>query len=253
MKLEEIASPDIPALQDQCEGLLLLPLGATEQHGPHLPIGMDSLLADALIDAVSKESGVPYLQTLRITSSSAHTAKWPGTFSLSHETFIRVLVEVAEWAYKTGWTKLLLVNTHFGNDAPARVAVDKVRCEYENKFQVALINAFQITESVWETYTQDVEDLHANQAETSLMMHLFPTLVHSKRLVDADDPDRTEKLVFSYPVSLTSRNGVTGYPSRASKAEGSHLFKSMVSGLAAQVQSAKAERAPLQPLTSKGF
>ena len=226
----------------------MLPMGATEQHGPHLPIGMDSLLADKLCEAASDATGVPFLTTLRITSSSAHTDKWPGTFSLSHETFIRVLTDIAHWSVRTGWEKLLLVNTHFGNDAPARIAVDQARTKFAGQLQIGLVNSFQLSSEINRLYTEDVVDLHANQAETALMMHLFPDLIHNDRLNSADDEDRTGDLVFSYPVSQTSKNGVTGFPSRATVDQGARLFGLMVDALTTRIFIAQKEESPLKPL-----
>lgn len=91
--LENLPWPEIATLRDQNGGLLLLPLGATEQHGPHLPVAMDSLMAEKTCHEVSARTGVPVLPTLRYTVSQGHTAKWPGTFSLTHATFIATLNE----------------------------------------------------------------------------------------------------------------------------------------------------------------
>lgn len=243
--LENLAWPEIATLREQNGGLLLLPLGATEQHGPHLPVGMDTLLAEAVCHAASERTGVPVMSAIRYTVSQGHTPKWPGTFSLSHETFIAALRDIAAWAVATGWKRLLLINSHFGNDAPARVAVDQLRLAHLGNLQVGLIHVFQLTETIWEEYTEDAADLHANQAETSLMLHLHPELVHMDRLKRSDDPDRTGSTVFSYPVAQTSLNGVTGFPSRATKEQGAALFAAMVNALAAKIATAISEEPPL--------
>jgi creatinine amidohydrolase len=245
--LENLAWPEIAELRENSGGLLLLPLGATEQHGPHLPVAMDTLLAEAVCHAVSAKTKVPVMSALRYTVSQGHTAKWPGTFSLSHETFIATLKDIAAWAVATGWKRILFINSHFGNDAPARVAVDQLRLAHLGKLQVALIHVFQLTEAIWRDYTADAADLHANQAETSLMLYLFPELVHMDRLDSADDPDRTGDKVFCYPVAQTSLNGVTGFPSRATAEQGKALFDAMVDKLCERVSTAISEEPPLPP------
>jgi creatinine amidohydrolase len=243
--LETLAWPEVAELREKNGGLLLLPLGATEQHGPHLPVAMDTLLAEAVCHAVSENTGVPVMSALRYTVSQGHTAKWPGTFSLSHQTFISVLNELADWALATGWRRLLLVNSHFGNDASARVAVDQIRLRHLGKLQIGLRNVYQLRPEIQAAYSADAADLHANAAETSLMLHLHPDLVRMDRLENSDDPDRTGDSVFSYPVAQTSLNGVTGSPSLASAEQGKQLFGQMVAALTEDVQRAIHEQAPL--------
>ncbi|MEP2774849.1 MAG: creatininase family protein [Luteolibacter sp.] len=243
--LEQLAWPEIAELRGKNGGLLILPLGATEQHSPHLPVGMDTLLVEKVCEAASALTGVPVLSALRYTVSQGHTPKWPGTFSLRHGTFISAIRELASWAAATGWKRLLLVNSHFGNDAPARVAVDQIRLEFMGKLQIGLAHVFQTGEGVWDAYTDDADDLHANRAETSLMLHLYPELVKMERLAMSDDEDRTAGTVFSYPVAQTSTNGVTGKPSDATREEGELLFGKMVTGLAGLLEKAKSETPPL--------
>lgn len=243
--LEHLAWPEIKELQKLNGGLLMLPMGATEQHGPHLPIGMDTLLVEKVCEASSARTGVPVMSALRYTVSQGHTPKWPGTFSLRHGTFISVVREISAWAVATGWKRLLLVNSHFGNDAPARVAVDQIRLEYIGELQIGLAHVFKTGEGVWDAYTEDAADLHANRAETSLMLHLYPDLVIRDRLESSDDEDRTGDTVFSYPVAQTSLNGVTGSPSGASAGEGEALFEEMVEGLFVLLEKAKTETPPL--------
>lgn len=243
--LENLSWPELVRLRDERGGLLMLPMGATEQHGPHLPVGMDSLLVERVCEGASARTGVPLMSVLRYSVSQGHTAKWPGTFSLRHGTFISVIRELAAWAVATGWRRLLLVNSHFGNDAPARVAVDQLRLEYMGRLQIGLAHVFQTGDGVWDAYRDDAEDLHANRAETSLMLYLYPELVKMDALKSSDDEDRTGGTVFSYPVAQTSLNGVTGRPSAASAEEGELLFGKMVEGLSLLLERAKVEVAPL--------
>ncbi|MGA2868903.1 MAG: creatininase family protein, partial [Verrucomicrobiota bacterium] len=81
--------------------------------------------------------------------------------------------------------------------------------------------------------------------ETSLMMSLAPELVRMDKLAAADDEDRTTGLVFTYPVNRTSRNGVTGFPSRATLQQGERLFHMMVEDLTAMVRAGLTEQPPL--------
>ena len=80
--LEELTWPAVAALIDEGHDLALLPVGATEQHGRHLPLSTDSEIAAAVCREASRQTGVPVLPTVQIGSSGAHTEKRPGTLSL---------------------------------------------------------------------------------------------------------------------------------------------------------------------------
>lgn len=241
--LENLPWPQIARLQQSGIDFLLLPVGATEQHGPHLPINTDTAIATAVCHYASARTGIPVLPALSYTVSLGHTAKWPGTFSLFHETFIHTLREIAAWALRTGWKRLLLVNSHFGNDASLRVAVDRLRFDHVNELQVATRNTYALTPAIWQYFISDAEDLHANRAETDLMLHLAPHTVHMDAV--QDDPDRTPGKVFSYMVAHTSTNGVTGSPSLGDAGRGRQLFHEMGDTLVQILNAARHESAPL--------
>jgi creatinine amidohydrolase len=243
--IENLPWPEISALRDQNGSLLVLPLGATEQHGPHLPVNADTLIVQAACWFASAKTDAPILPVLPITVSVGHTPKWPGTFSVWHETFIATLREIAAWCAATGWRRLLFVNSHFGNDACLRVAVDQIRCEHVGTLQVASRNTFNLTPAIWDAFTTDAADLHANKAETDLLLFLAPELVKMDALAASDDPDRTANSVFSHPVPQTSLNGVTGSPSLATSDAGSALFFEIANALAALIERAKSDAPPL--------
>jgi creatinine amidohydrolase len=244
--LSQMTWPQIRSVQEKCP-LLVLPLGATEQHGPALPIGTDTMIAEALCREACLRAGVPWAPPLSYTSSGGHTVKWPGTFSLTPKTFIDILVQWSRWAVATGWKKILFVNAHAGNAAPLRVAVDQIRLEMLGKVQVGCIDTFTLTPDIEALFTRDAADLHANQAECDLLLHLIPDAVDRGAFFRADDPDRTPGTVFSYPVSQTSLNGTTGRPSLGDAREGARLFEAIVTELSGLLLRAIAEEPPLPP------
>lgn len=243
--LENLAWPGITAIQERGMRMLLLPTGATEQHGPHLPVNTDSVIAARLCAHASAATGVPVLPTMTYTVSAGHTGKWPGTFSLGHATFIHAVEDLVDWMVATGWERLLIVNSHFGNDAVLRVAIDRLRLRHLGKFQLGLVNSFLLSPSIRDYFFSDAEDLHANRAETDLMLHLAPETVDMDAV--EDDPDRTGGTVFSHPVSQTSLNGVTGRPSEGTSERGAALFAEMVAALAEKIRAALTEEPPLSP------
>jgi len=241
--VEQLSWKALAELQGSGMDLLVLPAGATEQHGPHLPVNTDTVIATAVCHQASARTGVPVLGTLSYGVSVGHTPKWPGTFSVDHETFAATVRSIALWAERTGWKRLLIVNSHFGNDATLRVAVDRVRTELLGSLQIGLKHTYQLTPEIWKYFISDADDLHANCAETDLMLHLAPETVRMDWV--EDDPDRTSGLVFSYPVSQTSLNGVTGNPSKGSAERGAELFSQMAEALAGLLKRAATEQPPL--------
>jgi creatinine amidohydrolase len=240
--VEKLAWPEIAETLDD---VLLLPVGATEQHGPHLPVNTDSLIASAACHYASAATGAPVLPCLAYTVSLGHTEKWPGTFAIFHETLIKTVRDIARWAVASGWKRLLIVNSHFGNDAALRCVVDRLRFELVGRLLVAVRNTWALTQSIAARFSHDAADWHANEAETSLLLHIAPELVHTDRLESADDPDRTEASVFQHMVAHTSANGVTGKPSLANAESGASLLREIGEALVALIQRARSEGPPL--------
>jgi creatinine amidohydrolase len=238
--LDELTWPVIARVVSEGETLCVLPVGATEQHGRHLPASTDSEIGTAICRAASARTGVPLLPTLWAGSSRAHTAKWPGTFSLPPRLLVDIVAELARWVSASGFTKLLIVNAHVGNAAPLRVAVDEIRAADE--LRVGLVNWYELTPEIARRVTADADDWHAHAAETALMLYLRPELVDVREI--RDDHDRTAGLVFSYTVAETSMEGLTGAPSGATAQQGAELFESAVAALVERIERGRVELPP---------
>jgi creatinine amidohydrolase len=223
----------------------ILPVGAVEQHGPHMGCGMDFVLADLLCTAVARRTKVPVLPALPYGCSLGHSRRWPGTVAVKPGTLIAFVKEIGDWAYYSGVRRLFIVNTHVTNAAPLRCALELLRSDHD-ELMVALFNSANISPRVREVHFADAEDWHANDAETSLMLAAAPNLVRLELLPEADDPDRTEACVFAHPVNRTSLNGVTGHPSRATAEKGRIWFEWMVEDLSALIVRGMAETPPLE-------
>jgi len=226
-------------------GMVLLPVGATEQHGPQLATSVDSVTAEKLAHAASAATGIPVLPTLHYGCSLGHSKRWPGTLSLQPQTLIDAVVQIGEWAYASAARKLVIINGHVTNFAPLRCALEVLRSRFDD-LMVAVRNVADVSPRVRKEFDADALDWHANAAETSLMLALAPDLVRPERLADSDDPDRTMGLMFAHPVNRTSLNGVTGRPSIATRADGERLFSWMVEDLVTQLRAALSEQAPLE-------
>jgi creatinine amidohydrolase len=205
---------------------------------------MDSVNAELVCDAVSAKTGVPVLPAISYGCSLGHSRRWPGTIAIQPETLAEMVVQIYDWIYGFGFRRLLVVNGHVGNAAPLRCALEVIRSRFDDAF-IRLVNVAEISPRVRAEFFADADDWHANAAETSLMLACAPEMVRAEKIAGADDEDRTGDLVFTHPVNRTSKNGVTGFPSRATRRQGEILFQMMVEDLATLVKRGLKEKPPL--------
>lgn len=241
----ELASTVIgKVLADDPRHVCLLPVGATEQHGPHLPAGTDTIVASAVADEVSRATGAIVLPALSFGASFYHGTSLPGTLSAEPQELITQVRRTAEWARYSGVRRMLIVNGHVGNVAPLTVAVDYLRFERPD-VRIGVIPWWQADPWVAEQVTADCADWHANCAETSVMLAIAPSLVCRDAALTADDQDRTPGLIFRYTVGALSTNGVTGRPSQATAELGRELLTRVTGSIVRTVEQARAEEPPL--------
>jgi creatinine amidohydrolase len=222
----------------------LVPVGAIEQHGPHLPTATDTIIASTLCDRAAAASGALVLPPISLGVSYGHGTVLPGTLSMSPDLLVGIVHSYIRWAAVSGLRRLLFINSHFGNTATLGVATDTVRL-CAPQVRVGVVDWWSIDPDVTAEVTADGTDIHANAAETSLMLAIAPHLVRSERIADADDADRTSDLVFRYTAPALSRNGVTGRPSLADAALGERLLDHVVSAIAERVRRGRTEQPPL--------
>jgi mycofactocin precursor peptide peptidase len=194
---------------------LLVPVGSTEQHGPHLPLDTDTRIAAAVARrAAAGDPALLLAPPLAYGASGEHEG-FAGTVSIGHEALRAVLVELgrsaARWA-----ARIVLVNGHGGNLPTVPDAVAQLRREGRD--------------AAWSGCTVPGGDAHAGRTETSVLLALDPALVRA----DAAEPGRTEDLRTLLPlltrrgVAAASPNGVLGDPTGATAEEGERLLAEMV-------------------------
>lgn len=241
---EEMTWEQIGAVTAGGIDMAILPIGATEQHGLHLPTGVDTFSATAVAEAASARTGIPVLPAIPYGCSLGHSKKWPGTLPLHPETLAAVIRQIAEWVESAGFRRLLLLNGHVTNVAPLRCALENIRADLP-ELRIALKSIWELSEEVERIYLCDGgHNWHANKAETSLMLHLRSDLVHLQRAVD--EPDRSADCFFSYTVDQESMHGGVGRPSEAEEKEGHFILEQCASELAAELLHALKELPPLE-------
>lgn len=204
------------------DAVLVIPIGATEQHGPHLPIDTDSRIALGLSDELAKRRGEVVVAPVLAYGSSGEHAGFTGTLSIGQAALELVVIELVRSA--DDWTSgVVLVCGHGGNAEPLARAVKLLT--YEGRRVL-----------VW--FPQlDGADAHAGRAETSLMLAIAPELVR----LELAEVGNTQPLSFLAPtlqtssVQAVSPNGVLGDPRGASQTEGNQLLKTLADDLATKV------------------
>lgn len=244
MHWSDLTWSELPAVLSQAGSAAMLPVGATEQHGPHLGCGVDTIVAEKLCSAVAARTGVPMLPALPYGCSLGHSRRWPGTIAVTPVLLIEFVKQIGDWAYHSGVRRLFIVNAHVTNAAPLRCALEMLRAEHDD-LMVAVINTASLSERVRQFHAADAADWHANDAETSLMLAIAPQVVRPDQVPQADDPDRTTCCVFAHPVNRTSSNGVTGKPSDATEAKGRLWFDWLVQDLSELIERGCQEVPPL--------
>lgn len=219
----------------------VLPVGAVEQHGPHLATGTDAVLADHAARAAVERTGDVVLPVLAYGCSLGHTEHWPGTVSLSVATLTAMVSDIGRWVHASGFHKLIVVNSHATNGPPCQSALLTLRYELP-ALRTRFVSLYDITTHAAAGYLADADDPHANDAETSMMLHLTPELVHGDRAVD--EVDRSIGRVLTYSMPAVTRSGVVGRPTEASAVTGKALFESIVEGITDLLVRARAETDP---------
>lgn len=245
--LGELSWVDVQQTADTMP-LAVLPIGAVEQHGPHLPLLVDSIVVEAIATEVSARTGVAVAPTLTYSSSQGHSSLFPGTLALSPRTTERALHEIGRWLASAGFTRLLLLNGHLGNTGVLWNAVDDLIAALGPEVSVAGHSWWDVDPELWAQVTDDVPgsrgEFHANRAETALVLHLRPDLVRMDRAVDQPE----SQWAFAYDMSRKSASGAIGRSiTEATPELGRRLFDQAVEAVTALVQRMLAETPPPAP------
>ena len=244
---EELTGPEIKELSEKMD-MVILPVGATEQHGPHLPVCTDSLLPTEVAYAESAETSVPVLQTLRYLDSPTHK-RLDATIWLRPETLHCWIYDVCKCVYEQGFHKILIINGHGTNVWPLHTAWSNLRFDLPSaqiKIADATINQFMSDEDkllMEKVRKMDPNEYHAATSETSRVLYHRPDLVHMDRAIDWP-MKLPHGALFDYRVDQISETGVCGRPTKASKELGEKLIDSRAHAIAKWIEKALQENIP---------
>jgi creatinine amidohydrolase len=240
----ELKTGDFGRRRDQ--RIALLPVSAIEQHGPHLPLGTDSFILDAIIDGLegklAKGTDIIVLPHQAIANSLEHS-DFPGTLAQDPETLIAQWTEIGEAVFDAGISKLAIVNGHGGQPQIVDLVAQRLRAE--NRMLVARVNTFRFGMPDGLFPADELAfGYHGGEIETSLMLAIAPKLVDmtkAKRFTSLAAKLAKENRVlqaegpagFAWQAQDLNPAGVTGNAAKADPARGRKLLTHLSTQLAA--------------------
>lgn len=241
----------------------MLPIGAIEQHGPHLPVWVDSCLNELLLDralaAIPDAAPVLALPLQAVGKSNEHIA-FAGTLSLSAETLAAMLIELGESVYRAGIRRLILLNSHGGQPQVMDIVARELRIRHE----MLVVNAAWFDMGMPAHLfcaTECQHGIHGGEVETSLMLHLRPDLVDMTRAhnfvslsqeMEADFKLLTPEGRFGFGWQAQDLNpwGVCGNAAAADTERGAQLAQHLVDTFVDLVD--EVARFPLDQFRTRG-
>lgn len=233
-KWNEMTREEVKHMADQ-DCVVVVTIGAIEQHGPHLPLMVDNMIVETIaeISVAKADKSIPVILGPNIPFGfSHHHYQYAGAISLSIHTLMIVLKEVLESLIKSNIKKILVLNSHGGNDEIIKLAAKEVHYEHDDIW-ISAASYWNLAGTSLSKYKKEVSlyDVgHAGQFETSLMLAIDPSLVHLDKLEQGAKERETSELIFSPVVQMKSESiwdkmdGYSDEPWKAKKEIGQTLI-----------------------------
>lgn len=242
LRIDELRSADVDAIGDVAESIGVVPLGSTEQHGPHLPVGTDTFILARIIDAVgeSVEDILVLAPALPIGYSSYHTS-FAGSFSFDEGVCEGLIGEYIDGLARSGFRRIAVISHHGGNFAPlvAACRMSEQRwpsCKIAGYSDLSRYLAIELEAARASGILASDSDAHAGAVETSLMMYLTgrPAPSEVADLVGFTGPtkDGWVERLMELGIESLSQNGVLGEPRLGTAEGGKAIFDALVEEVA---------------------
>lgn len=226
------------------QSLIILPVGTTEEHGPHMPVDTDARIAEAYGDelarSVSADLPVLLMDTIRYGYSMSVMRRWPGTIVVGSRTFMDMILDICRSVLDMGFTKLVILDCH-GHHSGLLNAVSRELCDACGK-SVAVMNPAVMSRDRFNEIRKSPPGgaCHACEWETSILLHVSPDLVDMSKATDSDaiayhsefvagDSFVGKQMVtWSTWYLQDSESGIYGAPSLASAETGKAIMEAAV-------------------------
>ena len=241
MKWLELAATDFDEALRKTEGVVLVPIGSIEIHGPHLPVGCDTLVIEKLVTMVEEREPVLVAPVLAYTMAPVARLH-PGGISLPPELLVEHLQCVCDELSRNGFTKIVLVHGHGGNVAMHNMILSTT-LDRAKPHSLYSIPPWAGTDEVVKELKETAEHGHACELETSTVMYLFPELCHLDRVQGQTYPRQRDLDVgpAATPVDWAANypHYAVGDPSKASAEKGAKIMNAWADAVAGVVRKVK--------------
>ncbi len=238
--LAEMTSVEVGAEVAAGRSTIVVPFGAVEQHGPHLPLDTDAILGDRLGLLIAKRLNALCAPTIRIGCSQHHLS-FPGTLSFKSDTLHVIVHDLVDSLARHGFRRIVLLPTHGGNEGPMTSAAAASKWEGLMICVPSLrvtIEALRAAAHAGGRVTASDSGGHAGELETSLMLALAPQFVRTSRMEPGYTgplDDAATAIFFDEGVAALSAIGVIGDPRGSSAAAGRAYVDAFLDAVEAQL------------------
>jgi creatinine amidohydrolase len=239
---KDMTFKEIEKFIDSCHGnaAIIIPIGCMEEHGPHLPLATDGMIAMDFTEAVARDDSLPIVAGPLVDFGvSVLTQGFPGSIKIRFDTLKALLVDIMRSCVAWGFTKIILWTWHGGSSHEICLREASLQILSEIKVDIYMIRGVKLFDDL--AFKKKVDSVldsigdHADELETSLMMHLHPGLVKADQLVK-EYPDIPKfKIIDSGRPYMN--HGVIGDATLATADKGKRIFDMMLEHLVALVQS----------------
>jgi creatinine amidohydrolase len=241
VELDKLTWPEIVAERDAGRDTVVVAFGATEQHGPHMPLATDALIGDHFARLLGDRLDAFVAPTVRVGCSSHHL-DFPGTLSLEEETFHAIVADLVRSFARGGFQRVVLIPTHGGNFGPLAAALEKLGDVegLEVKALTDLTVLMQVAALGRDEHGVPLGEggLHAGEWETSMMLTIHSDLVRMDRAEAGFTGELQEALerMFAGGVKAVSENGAVGDPTKASAEHGRRYWDAVLEIAVEQIE-----------------
>ena len=228
IRMNRMTWPDIKSAIEQGYETVVVAVGSTEQHGPHLPTVTDTRIGDEVAERVAVKLGHTLQASTIITGCSSHHLGFPGTLSLREETLRMIILDYADSLVRSGFKRIIFLPMHGGNFATVQAAVTEAQQAHRGIEIIGITDLTGLLECLNAASAEfgigaNESGAHAGESETSIMLALEKDLVIADRFAPGYVGPAGEKefqILREKGMSALTQIGVIGDPRKATAEKG---------------------------------